>query len=72
MSEIKIENITGMIHTTDGKTRSFTIGEDGGWQQWGASAEDLGNTVDALEAIARVLMEDDLIASVDDDHEEED
>jgi hypothetical protein len=65
----KIEYITGTIKTTDGKTRSFSISRDGNYQQWGAMKEDLGTTVDALEAMGEILSERDLIASSNDEDE---
>ena len=68
---MKITEITGTITTTDGKVRSFSISTDGVWQQWGVGMEDAGNTVDALEAMSRALIEDGLIASSNDEDDEE-
>lgn len=68
---MKITEITGKITLADGSVSEFTIGTDGGWQQWGATTERLGQTTDALEAMARALNEDNLIVS-DYDAEDED
>lgn len=68
----KITLIKGVIETADGNYSEFTIGTDGGWQQWGSSTERLGHTVGAMEAMSRALMEADLLVSdADEDPEEE-
>lgn len=67
----KITLIKGVIETADGNYSEFTIATDGGWQQWGASKERLGHTVGAMEAMARALMEDDLLATDDTEPEPE-
>lgn len=69
---MKVREIKGTITTADGKTREFSIGTDGGWEQWGAVPADLGNSVDALEAMARGLLEDDVMVSDNDEDEDED
>lgn len=69
----KITLVKGVIETADGNYSEFTIATDGAWQQWGASTERLGHTTDAMEAMARALMEDDLLATdaAEEDEEEE-
>ena len=60
----KITEVKGTITLADGTISEFLIGTDGNWQQWGAvTTERLGRTVDALDAMARALMEDCLLAS---------
>lgn len=58
MEPTTITSVKGVITTSDGQTREFEIVDDGGWMQWGNSQERLGDTVDALNAMAQVLMED--------------
>lgn len=65
-----VTSIEGTITTSDGATRSFTISADGVWQQWGAVTERLGDTVDVLESIARVLMEDGHLPLPEDEEDE--
>ena len=48
--------IDGTITLEDGSTSSFSLSADG-WQQWGASTERLGRTVDVLEALELALTE---------------
>lgn len=62
----KIQTVEGVITLADGSTSAFIIGRDGGWQQWGATQERAGRTVDALESMAGALM-DDLVSSDDED-----
>lgn len=66
----KIVEVRGTIETADGKTSEFSISRDGGWQQWGAPTEVLGDRVDALTAMAHALTEDDLIQTSNDEDEE--
>ncbi len=63
----KIDIIEGTITTADGQKRSFMIATDGGWQQWGNTTEHLGHTSEALEVIARALLEEDLLGSAEDE-----
>lgn len=67
---VKILSVEGVIVTADGVRREFSIGPDGGWQQWGATTEDLGNTVYALEAMSNALLEDSMIETSDDEDED--
>lgn len=64
---MKISEITGTITLADGSTSAFRVFTDGGWQQWDANAERLGQTTDALEAMSNALMADELLASSDDE-----
>ena len=68
----KIASINGTIVLTDGTTSNFQISTDGQWQQWGATTERLGQTVDAMDAMVRGLLEDNLLASDDDEMEAHD
>ena len=43
-------DIEGTI-TIDGKAHQFSADNEDGWKQWGASTEQLGKTVDIMEAI---------------------
>ncbi len=69
---MKISEIKGTITTADGRTREFSIGTDGGWQQWGAATDTLGDTVDALEVMSNALNEDSLLVSDHDDDDDDD
>ena len=66
----KTREITGTITQTDGTVSQFTIGRDGVWQQWGATRERLGETVDALDAMVAGLFDECLLASSDDEDDE--
>lgn len=59
----KISEVKGTITLADGTTSEFSIGTDAGWQQWGATTERLGQTVDAIEVMARALAEDNHLVS---------
>lgn len=48
--------ISGKI-TIDGKDSEFSIGVDGGYQQWGADRQLLGERVDLMQGMAEALME---------------
>jgi hypothetical protein len=52
-----IESISGTIEFEDGRKHSFSIGEDAGWSQWGAGEGQLGQSVEALDVMARGLAE---------------
>lgn len=55
MSDFKL---TGRITPASGGTSTeFVINDDGGWQQWGGTTEELGNNVDFLEGLAALVME---------------
>lgn len=69
---MKIKGIEGTITLTDGSTSMFYLGEDGGWSQWGADHERLGETGHVLDSIAQTLMEDDALVSCLDDDEDMD
>lgn len=45
------------ITLADGSESKASIQVDGGWQQWGASTEQLGETVELMESLARVAAE---------------
>ncbi|QIG58815.1 hypothetical protein SEA_DATBOI_151 [Gordonia phage DatBoi] len=55
--DVYVTTVTGTITTSDGRTREFTITEDGGWSQWGADRETLGDSVIAIEEMAAALLE---------------
>ncbi|QXN74361.1 hypothetical protein SEA_CAFASSO_146 [Gordonia phage Cafasso] len=57
MDDVLVTEVKGVITTSDGRTREFSIVADGGWMQWGADREDCGNSVDALDAMATALLE---------------
>lgn len=61
--------IEGTITTADGVERAFRI-SDVGYQQWGATTEQLGATVDVLDRITTDLREDGHL--VDADEEDDD
>lgn len=65
MREARITEIAGTITTSDGVTRQFYISGEGG-SQWGATREQLGDTVDALEDVCKALAEGDYLASYED------
>lgn len=67
----KVQSITGTITLADGTVSEFSLGTDGGWQQWGAQRERLGRSVDVLEAIAQALLAEELVVS-DPDPDDED
>ena len=59
----RVQTIEGVVTLEDGSTSEFVIGEDGGWQQWGARRERLGETVKVLEEIATALLQGELLVS---------
>lgn len=69
--ERRAMRIMGTI-TYKGEDSAFSIEDDGGWQQWGASTERLGMTVEHMETIARALMEEGLLDPEDPDEDEDD
>lgn len=71
MSE-KIESIEITFKLTDGRTHQASIFEDAGWQQWGAITEQLGATVDTIEAMAQAAADAGLLASDHDDDDDDD
>lgn len=64
---MKVAAINGTITMTDGTVSEFSITTDGGWQQWGTPRQRLGESVDAMEAMVRGLLEDDVLASDNDE-----
>lgn len=66
-----VREVKGTIVLTDGTESEFSIGTDGGWQQWGANRERLGRTVDAVEAMVSGLLQEELLPSDTEDDEEE-
>lgn len=62
----KIDEITGTITLKDGSTSNFRIGTDGVWMQGGNTSARLAETSEALDSMARVLMEDDMLVSDND------
>lgn len=69
---MKITDISGTITLTDGTTSDFTIGTDGEWQQWGATTERLGETVNAMETIVAALLDENILATDDDTDDDSD
>jgi hypothetical protein len=55
-----VGSITGTIVLADGSKREFSIA-DIGWQQWGATREELGRSVDVLEAMTSALKDEGLL-----------
>jgi hypothetical protein len=68
----KVKEIRGTITLADGSTSEFSIGIDGGWQQWGATTERLGTSVDVVEAMTLGLFDEGMMASSDDTEDDED
>lgn len=66
-----VKEITGTIEMADGSKRSFSIGTDFGWQQWGETQERLGNSVDTIEAMVKGLRDEEVPIVSDYDEEEE-
>lgn len=56
-AEPRIIEVTGKITLSDGSVSEFDIYADGGWQQWGATRERLGQTVDAVSAMAEAVID---------------
>lgn len=55
-----VTEVKGVITTSDGVTREFSLTGDGTdvvWNQWGASTEALGNSVGLLAGIAEAARE---------------
>ncbi len=52
----RITMVTGMIHRADGTATAFDIGR-GGYQQWGGTREELGQSVDVLMAMSEAARE---------------
>lgn len=71
----KVTEIKGTIVLADGSTSEFSLIEDYGWQQWGASNERLGQTVEVLEAMVAGLKDNEggdfVMASASDEDEPE-
>jgi hypothetical protein len=67
----KVREIKGVITLTDGTTSEFRIGIDAGWQQWGASQERLAETSAVMDALVYGLTDDDLLASSNDEDEDD-
>jgi hypothetical protein len=49
--------IKGYFNLTDGSKTQFSIDKEYGWQQWGNTMGNLGETVDRLEQLQRELLE---------------
>ncbi len=66
-----VEEIVGKIKMKDGTTRSFRIGTDFGWRQWGECERNLGNSVSVIEAMVEGLQgaEVPFVSDNDDDDE---
>jgi hypothetical protein len=62
--------VTGVVRLADGSTSEFSIRRDGAWTQWGAGAERLGQSRDAVDAMSAALIEEDLIETSDMEEEE--
>lgn len=69
-AQTKVQSITGTITLEDGSTSEFSLGTDGGWQQWAAVRERLGCTVGVLETIKDALLVDELLVSDSDEEEQ--
>jgi len=50
-------SITGTITLADGSTSEFSVNNEYGWQQWGATTERLGRTVGIVEAMAEAVFD---------------
>ena len=59
----RVKMIEGVVTLEDGTKSEFVIGADGGWQQWGARRERLGETVKVLEEISTALLQGELLVS---------
>lgn len=57
MRSDRVSYVGGKITTADGKVTEFYIGDDGSWQQWGGTHEELGETSEPLSAMAEALAE---------------
>ena len=61
MNNDAVSSITGQITLADGTVSHFSIGPDGGWQQWGGEwggdTERLGRTADVVTALVSGLFE---------------
>jgi len=60
----KIQHASGVITLADGRQSYFSVGADG-QSQWGAPSEQLGLTVDALEAMQDALRKGDYLSDED-------
>ena len=63
---MKASKVEGTITLADGTTSEFLIGVDGGWSQWGATRERLGQSVDVVEALKEGLFAEELLLSEED------
>ncbi|WP_457066888.1 hypothetical protein [Mycobacteroides abscessus] len=68
---MKAQLIKGAITLTDGSVSEFQITSDGNWFQWGAMTERLGKSMDVVEALAKAVINDDLLADEDDPEDSE-
>lgn len=59
--------IEGKVTLSDGRTVEFSIGADLGWQQWGATQDTCGETVDLMDALAAAANDAGLRPAEDDE-----
>lgn len=70
---MRIAEVKGTITLTDGSTAQFRIGTDGVWSQWGHNdSRRAGEFVDALDAMARGLTDEDILGTDLDEDEVDD
>lgn len=68
---MKTSLIKGTITLTDGSESEFQITSDGNWFQWGATTERLGESMDAVEAMTKAVVTDELLAGDDEPENDE-
>ncbi len=66
-----VEEIVGQIKMKDGTSRSFRIGTDFGWNQWGECQSNLGNSGPVIEAMVDGLKEAEVEFASDNDEDDE-
>ena len=67
-----VRRIEGTLEFDDGTSHQFSLGPDGGWQQWGASQSEVGRSVDLLEALATAALLAGHLTEREDDEDVED
>lgn len=67
-----VQQIEGTFEFDDGTSHQFSLGPDGGWQQWGASQSEVGRSVDLLDALATAARSAGHLTEREDDENEED
>lgn len=67
-----VQRVEGTLEFDDGTSHQFSIGPDGGWQQWGASRSEKARSVELLDALATAALLAGHLTDREDDEDVED